>query len=169
MLGHDVSVVATHGYKLIMFSLFNDATIDQNQNEIGVANRAKSMSDNDTGAGELAQIVVHDGFCYHVQMAGGLVEQQKRGRTGESARKTQALALAARQTAAALDDSGFVAHGHSHDIVMDRRDLRCSDNPLKRQGGIAEADVLPDGSTEQDRILQNDAELTSQRAIVQVS
>jgi hypothetical protein len=65
--------------ELLMRTLFHDRAIMQDDNEVGIADRAEAVGDHNTRAGEAVQISIHQALGRHIEMTGCLVEEKKRG------------------------------------------------------------------------------------------
>ena len=113
-----------------------------------------------------AQAVLDPRLGVHVDVRGGLVEDQdaRVGRRG--ARERHQLALAGRQVAAALADLGVVAVGQPLDELVRAHRPRPPPRPPRRSApGAAEGDVVADRAREQEALLGHDPELRAQRAL----
>src|SRR5579859_43575 len=152
-----------------MLPALNDAPLLQHQDQIGVANGTQPMRNHDTRTGKRVQVAIYDLLSYHIQVAGGFV-QQKYGRyVRQGSRQRQSLALAARDRAAALSDRSFIAHRHMDDIAVDRRSIGGPDHLLQVHAWIVQGDVFADRAAEERRFLQYHAKLTAYSLIVQAS
>src|SRR5262249_21605245 len=68
-----------------------------------------------------------------------------------------ALARAARQRRAAVEQQGLVAHRHGHDVVVDRGQAPSLGDRLQRQRRVGDGDVLANAVGEEERLLRHDA------------
>ena len=108
--------------QLIESTLFDDATLIEEQHEIGVANRGKAVGD-DEGRAVLSQRIhggLHAGFRFHVQRAGRLVENQNGGILQDGAGDGDALAFTAGQAVTAFADLRQVAGNTAVDEIRCR-------------------------------------------------
>ena len=97
----------------------------------------------------------------HVDGAGGVVEDQDRRVDEQRARDRDALALAARQRVAALADDRVVAVRQLEDELLGAGRARRRADLLERRVGTAVGDVVADRDREQERLVEDDADLAS--------
>ncbi len=107
-------------------------------------------------------VLLDDALALVVERARRLVEDQDARIGDEGAGDGDALALAARQRAAALADDGVVAFRQLEDEVVRAGELGGGDDALHRRRRIGERDVVADGAVEQHVLLQHDADLAPQ-------
>ena len=94
---------------------------------------------------------------------GRLVENQDRRVANDRARDRDALALTAGQRHAALADHRGVAVRHLDDELVRVGQFGGADRVFDLRVGLAVGDVLPDRAAEQQRVLQDEADLIAQR------
>jgi hypothetical protein len=99
----------------------------------------------------------------------GLVEDEDRRVLDERARHRHALALAARQARASLAQDGVVALGQPRDEVVRVGGLRRRDDLVHRRVELAVANVVGDRAREQQRLLEDHADLVAQRLELEVA
>src|SRR5436190_3423440 len=93
----------------------------------------------------------------------GLVENEDWRIANNRSRDRDALALAAGKRRPALTNHGGVAPRQAHDELVRVRQPRRADGVLWLSVWFAVGDILPNRSTEENRILQNEADLVAQR------
>src|SRR5437588_497888 len=80
--------------------------------------RGRRDADDRSARGEPLDGSHHLGFGLHVEVGGGLVEDEDRGVAQNGPGDGDALSLAAREVLAVLADLGVIAAGRVHDGVM---------------------------------------------------
>src|SRR6266542_4434543 len=98
-----------------------------------------------------------------VQPRGRLVEDEDRSLPDRRTRDRDPLPLTPRQRDTPFAEDGVVAQGEGHDELMRVREARARLDLLRVGVRRAEGDVLPCGRVEQQRVLQDDAQLLPQR------
>ena len=101
-----------------------------------------------------------------VERAGRLVEQQDRRAVVDGARDRDPLRLAAREPQAALADPRVVAEREALDELVRVRELRRPDD-ARLLGLVAEGDVAADRVVEQVALLEHEADVPAERAVVE--
>ena len=148
-----------------MLSAFDNLARLQNQNEVRVRDRLKVMSDHETGFGahQTIQCLAHLRFALHVEACHRLVQDQDRGVADQRARDGDALLLAARKSGAAFADDRVITILQFANELVGICGCRGGHDLLEARLGFSIGDVLPDGRPEQDRFLEDDPDLPTQR------
>ena len=97
-----------------------------------------------------------------VDRAGGVVEDEHGRVDQQRPGDRHALALAARERVAAFADDGVVAVGEAHDELVGIGGLGRRDDLLHCRPRLAVGDVVPDGDREQERLVEDEADLGPQ-------
>ena len=143
----------------------DDAAVVEHQDAGGVAHGRKPVRDHEGGA--VLHHLVERGLHLHlgggVERAGRLVEDQDRRVLHQRARDRDALALAAREHAAALADAGLEAFRIALDEIERLRARGGLANLLVGRLRPADAQVLADRAVEQQHLLEHHADVPAQR------
>lgn len=91
---YQASIVAISAQQLLVGTLFDDMTAVQNQDNIGIADSAQPMSDDDLSTGKSIEIVLNYLLGNDIQGAGSFIEEQDGRVMSQGARQGKALALA---------------------------------------------------------------------------
>src|SRR3954467_7076226 len=123
------------------------------------------MADHQNGSSlhETLQGVHHQGGGLAIKPGGRLVQNHYGRALYNRAGDSDALALAAAPSPAALADHCLVAVWQRRDDGMNPRLLRRPDNFFHGRLRLAVADVLGDGGGEEDRVLKYQADVLPQR------
>ena len=142
-----------------MAPALDDPALFEEQDLVGVHQRAQPVGDDDRRAGrDLGPERRADALLGRgVDRRGRIVEHQDRRGQQDAARDRQALALAAGERDAALADQGLVAPGQARDVVVQPRDLAGLRDPLAIGPGVAVGDVVLDRGGKQERVLLDQA------------
>ena len=116
------------------------------------------MGDEDAGQGEGLDGPVDGLLAVHVEVAGGLVEDQDARLLVQRPGQEQALLLAARQHGAHVADQGVVAHRHGGDLVVDLGQAGALLDAGAVGRRVEEADVVGDGAGKQGVVLHHRAD-----------
>ena len=148
-----------------MAAAFDDAALVENDDLVGVHQRAQPVGDDDHGA--LLDDVLEGGadapFGRGVDGGRRIVEDQHRAVDHDAAGDREALALAARQRDASLTDQGAVARGELADVVMKLRRGRRALDAAAPGPGRAVGDVVVDAGGKHVGLLLDDADGAAQR------
>ena len=98
----------------------------------------------------------------HVDRARRVVEHEDRRVDEQRAGDRHALALAAGKRVAPLPDDRVVAIGHADDELVGVGRLGCGDDLFDRGVGFAVGDVVPDRDREQERLVEDEADVCPQ-------
>ena len=91
----------------------------EDDDAVAVADGAQPMGDDQSGAGQLLQVVGHLFLRNIVQCRSRLVEEQNTGLGNERTGDEQTLLLATAETASAFAHHGVKLHGHAPDVLVD--------------------------------------------------
>ena len=131
------------------------------QNLIGPADGGKAVRDDKSGAAahQVGETLLDHGFGFGIEAGSRFVENQdaRVGQDGAGDRKP--LPLPARELHAALAHDGVVAVLQRFGELVDAGDAAGFEELLFGGVGPGEHHVLANGAVEQERLLQNDAEL----------
>ena len=147
-----------------MGALFAEAAFVEDQDAVGVLNGAEAMSDDQRGAaGEKAiERVADEQLGFGVDAGSGFVEDQEARIVREGASEIDELALADGERGAAFVDGGVDAFGKRADEIAEADFVDGVFDGGAIDAGGAEADIGFDGAGEEERILEDDAELAAQ-------
>ena len=144
-----------------MRSLLEDLAVAQHEDDVGVRHVLQPVGDAEDGLPppEAVERGVHLGGRGGVERGRRLVEDEDGGILDDRPGDGDLLALAAREADASLRDDRVVAVREAQDELVDvgraRRGLHLVDGGV----GLPVGDVLADGGAEQDRLLEDDADL----------
>ena len=145
-------------------ALRDSAFLDQ-QDLVCFLDGGEAMSNHEGGlpAHKKTQGFVQLPFGDGVQPGSWLVENQDRRIPQECASEGDTLLLAAGEVSAAFIEQGLVSAGQFHDEFVSLSSFSGGHNLVK--GGVRPSigDVLPDGSSEEDGVLRDHADLPAQR------
>ena len=153
-----------------MLAQAHDAAVAEDDDLVGVADRAHALGDDEHGGvGKLAlERVAQRGVGLVVERAERVVEDVEVRAARERAGDAQALALAAREVRAPLRD----ARGKAVLELMDERALCDVDGvpePLVVGALVAVAEVVGDGPREEPRLLRHVADARAELRLRQVT
>ena len=150
-------------------ALDNEAAFDD-KNLIGAADGGEPVGDDEGGAAlhELVEAGLDHGLRFGVERAGGFVENEDARLGKKGAGDGEALALAAGELDAALADDGVVGFREALGELIDAGGAAGKEKLLFGGVGAGEEDVLADGAVEEERVLQDDAELRAEGVEVDV-
>ena len=137
----------------------------EDQDAVGVADRGEPVGDHEgrAPAHDLVEGGLQLAFGRRVEGRRRLVENQDRRVLEERAGDGQALALAARERAAALADDGVEAVRLAGDELDRLGAFERLDHLLVGGVGAADLEVLADGAGEQHRLLEHHADVAAER------
>jgi len=169
----EAGVDATGGDELIVGSAFDDPTVIDDGDLVGVADRGQAVGDDDRRPSLQGdrQRILYRRLGAGVEMGGGLVEHDDAGIFEEQSSDGDALLLAARHAVPAVADDGVEPGGEAFDH---RPDLGGSQRRLQLAvGGVGPgvAEVGAQRVVEQVDVLGDDADRrphVGQRAVAQV-
>src|SRR5258708_6710787 len=166
--GVKLSVAAAAAQQVLVGAVLRDASALDGQDAVGDPHRHQPVRDDEDGAAlhDLAHVVVDDFFALVVECAGRLVEDQDARVADQRPCDRDALALPARQRAAAFADHGVVTVGQFQDEIVSPRKTRGGDHVLARHPRIGERDIVAHGRVEQHVVLHDDADLPAQPGTV---
>src|SRR6516225_7822814 len=158
-----VSAVARQ--KLFVRAFFNDPTVVNDDNAVGESHSGKTMRNNEGGASgsSAAQSLHHDLFRRGVQAAGRLVKYEKGRITQDCPGNCNSLLLPAGQRFAPLGNSTIVSVRHPLYELVGVSQPRSSANLLVAGAGASKRNVFTDSTAEKQGVLQNQADLFTQR------
>src|SRR5215211_2247831 len=78
LLPYKLGVMAFSPNQLLMPANLNDASLIQHEDEVGVADGAQAMGDDNLGTGQCLEILRHNLLSNDVEVTRRLVEQQNR-------------------------------------------------------------------------------------------
>lgn len=112
--------------QLFVLTGLNDFPVFQNDNQIRIAHRGKTMRNDDRGAfrHQFVERMLHDGFGNGVQRTGGFVKDQNGRIVQNGPCDRNALFLSAGQRNAVFADLGFEPVGQVADKLVSVRHLR---------------------------------------------
>ncbi len=147
-----------------MRAVLDQAASVDGDDPVGAADGGEAMGDDEHGAAlrDALHVLLDDPLALIVERAGRLVEDEDARIGHQRAGDGEALALAAREAAAALADHGVVAIRQFEDEFMRARELGRGNDRLDGHGGIGQGDVVADRTVEEHALLQHDADLTAQ-------
>src|SRR6266508_4660564 len=148
----------------VMGAVLDQASALERHDAIRRAHGREPVRDDENrpSLGDLFHVLLDDALALIVEGARRLVEDQNARVGDEGAGNGDALALAARESRAALADDGVVAFGQLEDEVVRSRESRRRDDALHRHGGIGEGDVFAHRAVEQHVLLQDHTDLAAQ-------
>src|SRR4051812_15597898 len=158
-------VVAAGRQQLLVRALLDDPAVLEHDDLAGALDRGQPVRDHDRGAAgqQAPQAVLDPALGVHVDVRGGLVQDQDPRVGDERAGERDELALPGRELHAALADRRVVALGEARDELVRPNRVRRRRDVLGRRVGAPERDVLADRAAEQERLLRHDAHLRAQR------
>ena len=117
----EFGVEASCGPQLVVATPFDDASVVEDDDLVGVHDRGEPVGDHDRrAAGEgLGQGLLDERLGFGVEVAGGLGEDDDVGGLEQQSGDDEPLLLAAGEAVAALSDDGVVALGELADHVED--------------------------------------------------
>ena len=166
-----MGVHAAGGHQLLVRAALLDLAVVEHHDLLRQRDRARAVRDDEgrPSAHHLLQRGPDAELRLDVHAAGGVVEDEDARVHHERPRYRDALPLAAAECEPALPDDGLVALGERRDEVVGLRGPRRRAHLLVGRLGLAEADVLGNRRTEQERVLVHDADVAAQVGELQVA
>ena len=155
-----VAIEPAAGHQLGVAAGLDDCAFVQDQDAIGVADRAQAMCDHERGAAaqQLFEALLDETLTLAVQVAGCFVEDEDPGIGQHGSRDRKALALAAAQAHSALTDHGVVPVAQAFDEFCGVGGPGCLFDARGRRPAVAVGDVLGDRAVEEKDVLFNDSQ-----------
>ena len=154
------SILATLGHELGVSTSLADATVFDDDDQVGVGDRAQPVCDHKAGAAlhQLREALLNESFAVGVEVAGGLIQDQQFRVGQDGACNRQSLSLTAAESHASFADECLHAFGHAVDeLDRVRRFGSGTDFGVSRFTPCV-ADVLSDRSIEQEDVLLDNSE-----------
>ena len=150
-----MGVAAVGGEQFVVGSDLGDATVLDEGDPVGAADRREAMGDDQGSAVTHRRVErrLDQRLVLVVEMAGGFVEHHDARVLQQQPCDRQPLLLAAAEPVAALTDDRVVAVGERSDRVVDPSGLRRVDELLVGGLGIGVTQVVADRLVEQVRVL----------------
>lgn len=136
-----------------MAARFGELPVVQDEDLVGVPDRAEPVGDDDLRAPLAGQVGVDADLGDRVEVAGGLVEDQYGGAAGQCPGQCQALPLPAGQACAVLGQPGGIAERGRGDLVVQAGQPGRALDVAGRDARVVQGDVLLDGAAEDERFL----------------
>ena len=153
------------GANIDNFALFH------NKNLVAIGQRRQAMRNDDhcPPTADPQQIRIHHGFAFRIERARRLVENQDTGVVDERSSNCNSLLLTARKIGRAFFNITVIAVGHAFDEFFGACQARGLNRVLRRQAGTSGDDVVADRTSEQEVVLQDDAQILPQMTKVDLS
>ena len=137
----------------------------QQQDKVRFADGAQSMGDHERCASthQTHKCRLDQVLCFGVNTGSGIIQDQDAWVGQQRPRNRNTLFLPAGKGDAALTDLGVVSIRHFHDEVMRLGVFGCCDDDCLARRRIPERNILMNAGCEQPCILQDNADLLSQR------
>src|SRR5919198_865939 len=151
--------------ELAMRALFDDTALVQHDDAVDVLDRREAMRDDDRGPSpeQLCQRVLNQVLRLGVHRGRRLVQDEHDlGVEGDRAREGEELLLPHRQRGAPLRDHRVVARGEALDEAVRVHEARGLAHALVAHAGVVQADVRGDAPGEDERVLQDHADVTAE-------
>ncbi len=150
-----------------MAALFNNLTIVDDADHVGVTNGAQAMGNDNRGTAvqQCAQGVLDQAFGQAVDIGSGLIQYQDARVGQDGPRNAEQLPLTDREVRGALLQAGVVAAWFGDNKVMGIGLAGGLFDFLVGGIGAAEADIAGDGAGKQERVLRNKANLLVELAL----
>ena len=147
-----------------MGTLFGDATLVENNDMVGVANRRETVSDHQSGApfGEMGKRLMDQLFVDGVEMRCGLVKDEDGSIFEQGPGDGESLPLSAGKLNAALADHGIVGKRQLGDELVRVSALRGFLDGFVGGLRLGQAQVLPNGGVEKVGLLRDQSNFCSQ-------
>lgn len=145
--------------ELLVGAALDNLALLEHHDQVGGADGAQAVGDDDAGAGERLQVGVDARLRDDVQVTGRFVKEEHDRIGRQGARERQALPLPAGEPDASLGETGVVAHRRAGDLLVERRLPRRLPGRFPGELRGAEPDVLADRAAEEERLLRHDPEL----------
>jgi len=160
----DAEVGAGDFHELVVGAALDDAAVFHDNDEIGAAERAEAVGDDEGGAAGDGAIEGGEDlvFGFGIDRGGGIVEEENRRFEEDGAGDGETLALSAGKAAAALAEDGVVALGELGDEIVGGGDFGGAFDLVARGLGVAEGDVGGDGVGEEEAFLEDDADVAAE-------
>src|SRR5579859_3064221 len=138
-------VASTRADELLVGTVLDEASTIDSDDAVRAAHGREPVRDNEdcTPARNLLHVCLDRSLALVVKRAGCLVEYQDAWIHDERTGDRDALALAAREAAAALADHRVVTLRHLQDELVRTGELRGRHDPLDLHGRVRERDVVP--------------------------
>ncbi len=161
----EIGVVAVAGDEFVVGAEFDDASLVEDGDAVGVAHGRDAVRDEDGSASvhDLAQVVEDLVFGVRVHAGESVVENEDAGAAQQSARDGGTLLLPTGESDASLADCRVVAFGKAFDVLSDVGGFGGGFDFFKTGFVSTEGDVLADGQAEQESFLGNEADIAAQR------
>src|SRR5713101_6055849 len=158
------SVPAAPDDQFIVRAVLDEASALQGYDAIGAAHGRKAVGDDENRAvpGDVLHVLLDDSFTLVVEGACRLIEYQDPRVRHQRTCDSDALALPAREGAAALANDRIIALGQLEDELVCAGEFGGGDHLRHRHRWIDERDVVANGMVEKDVLLQHDADLAAQ-------
>src|SRR5258706_6185068 len=150
--------------EVVVTAILDDLAALDGDDAVGQTPRGEPVGDDqDRPAGtDLAHVLLDDSLALVVERAGGLVEDQDPWAGSKRSRDGNALTLTAREQDAPIADRRVIALRQLEDELVRSRQGGGFDDALHRHCRVGERDVVADRPVEEEILLENDADLTSQ-------
>ena len=150
--------------ELFVRASFGDVALVEHQNLVGAFQGEEPLGNDKGGAPlhERVQRLLNEVFRFGVHTAGGIVQNEDARVGQQGAGDGHPLLLPAAQGYAALADHRLVPVGGAHDEVVGAGGFGGRDYIFHLGSGAAVGDIFGDGVAEQERILQDHANLAPQ-------
>src|SRR3984957_14691142 len=159
-------IAAALAQELVVAAGFDNKTVLDDENVVGVHDRRQPVGDDDRGASlaEFGERLLHVAFGFGIERGGRLIEQDDWRILDQRARYRNALALPAGQLQSVLADRGVVAAWEARDEIVRVRRLGGGDDLRLAGAEFSQRDVVADGAAEQMRDLADIGDGVAQRA-----
>ena len=153
--------------QFVVGSPFDDATVVEDEDLIGVGDRRQAVGDHERGAPteRFGECLLHMSLVFGVEMTRRLIEDHDRRILQQHAGNGEPLLLATRQSVAALADNGVVPLGEFGDHVMDACCFACGDQFVVGCVGSGVPKVVTDLLVEEMWILADNTDRLAQRVL----
>ncbi len=154
-----------------MATFIDDAAAIDDDHTLDVLEVAQIVTDHDHGPPfhQLPNRLHHQGRRPAVQAGRGFIEDHDGSVFDDGPRDRDTLPLPSAQCAAALADRRVVSVRHRADHVIDAGALRGADDLCPARARVAVADVFRDAGREEDRLLEDQADLVTQRGQLELA
>ena len=158
-------VYATERKQLTMRTFFGDNPVFEDNDLVRLAYGAQAMCDHDDRSAfhQLSQGVNHEVLRFGVECRRRLVQDHDRAIANDGARDANTLALTARKRVSAFAYDSVVTMRHAADEFVGVGYFRGGNDLFVGCAGAPVSDVFANCPAEQNRLLQYEADLGSQR------